>query len=311
MTKKPNEPTTTSVNTPTSTTTTTTTSNSNTPTKEWSVEEVALLIKAANKFPGGVSDRWETIAAYVALHTGLPQRDPDDVIKKSKAVQKGSHQEATVRQLQFQKKTYDVADAPTVRYDIEGEVPPVVGTTGGAEKGETVSGKKKKGTAAAGAAPAKANASPAPKATNRTTPTTAATPATPATPVVASTTTPPPSGAGAKTAALAALASPTAVASAPAGASAASLWTAAEQKLLEGGMKAYPPSWQGEGDRWDKIAESVPGRTKKECKLRVKVSVALNYFVQFYPLSMLWILVNVCETPLTTLLLLFLIWYVL
>ncbi|KAG0256710.1 hypothetical protein BGZ95_005432, partial [Linnemannia exigua] len=62
---------------------------------QFGAEEVALLIKAANKFPGGVSDRWETIAAYVALHTGLPQRDPDDVIKKSKAVQKGSHQEAT------------------------------------------------------------------------------------------------------------------------------------------------------------------------------------------------------------------------
>jgi hypothetical protein len=283
--KKTNETTTTSANTLTSTTTTTT-SNSNIPTKDWSVEEVALLIKAANKFPGGVSDRWETIAAYVALHTGLPQRDPDDVIKKSKAVQKGSHQEATVRQLQFQKKTYDIAEAPTVRYDIEDEVAPVVGTTGDAEKGDTASGKKKKGTAAntaaAGAAPAKASASPAPKAATRTTPAVAAIPATPATPVVASTTTPPASsGVGAKTAALAALASPTAAAAAstPAGAPAASLWTAAEQKLLEAGMKTYPPSWQGEGDRWDKIAESVPGRTKKECKLRVKVSLALNCFL--------------------------------
>ncbi|KAG0306678.1 hypothetical protein BGZ97_000658 [Linnemannia gamsii] len=265
--KKTNETTTTSANTLTSTTTTTT-SNSNIPTKDWSVEEVALLIKAANKFPGGVSDRWETIAAYVALHTGLPQRDPDDVIKKSKAVQKGSHQEATVRQLQFQKKTYDIAEAPTVRYDIEDEVAPVVGTTGDAEKGDTASGKKKKGTAAntaaAGAAPAKASASPAPKAATRTTPAVAAIPATPATPVVASTITPPASsGVGAKTAALAALASPTAAA-------AASTPAAAEQKLLEAGMKTYPPSWQGEGDRWDKIAESVPGRTKKECKLRVK-----------------------------------------
>ncbi|KAK5827736.1 hypothetical protein F5H01DRAFT_302863 [Linnemannia elongata] len=259
--------TTTTTNTPPSTTTA---SSANTPTKDWSVEEVALLIKAANKFPGGVSDRWETIAAYVALHTGLPQRDADDVIKKSKAVQKGSHQEATVRQLQFQKKTYDIAEAPTVRYDIDDEVPPVA-----AGAGDAASAKKtKKKVPAAGTTPAKVNASPAPKAATPTAPVTATTTPVPTpaagTPVAASTTTPPTSsGAGAKTAALAALTSPTAAA-APAGAPAASLWTAAEQKLLEAGMKAYPPSWQGEGDRWDKIAESVPGRSKKECKLRVK-----------------------------------------
>ncbi|KAF9125012.1 DnaJ (Hsp40), sub C, member 2 [Mortierella sp. 14UC] len=243
------------------TTTTTSASNdSNTPTKDWSVEEVALLIKAANKFPGGVSNRWETIAAYVALHTGLPQRDPDDVIKKSKAVQKGSHQEATVRQLQFQKKTYDIAEAPTVRYDIEGEVSPVVEATPAVVEG--VAGKKKKG-AAAGTTPA---VTPTPKAATVTTPT-APTPASSA----PSSATAPTSGAGTpKTAALAALSSPTTPTTAAPTAPAASLWTAAEQKLLEAGMKAYPPSWQGEGDRWDKIAEAVPGRTKKECKLRVK-----------------------------------------
>ncbi|KAG0371912.1 hypothetical protein BGX24_001003 [Mortierella sp. AD032] len=248
--------------TPTPITTIPTSTSPNTPTKEWSVEEVALLIKAANKFPGGVSDRWETIAAYVALHTGLPQRDPEDVIKKSKAVQKGSHQEATVRQLQFQKKTYDIADAPTVRYDIEGEVKPVVVVEQTAVPAVSEGKKKKKGTVAATPTTTAAGATPAPKA--------AAPP--PTAPVPTSTTATATSGAGApKTAALAALSSPTtATPAAATAASAASLWTAAEQKLLEGGMKAFPPSWQGEGDRWDKIAESVPGRTKKECKLRVK-----------------------------------------
>ncbi|KAG0024973.1 DnaJ (Hsp40), sub C, member 2, partial [Podila clonocystis] len=211
---------------------------SNVPTKEWSVEEVQLLIKAANKFPGGVSDRWETIAAYIALHTGLPQRDADDVIKKSKAVQKGSSQEATVRQLQFQKKTYDVTDAPSVRYDIDGEVPPVVAVQSSDAK-KPVS--KKKVPAAAAAAATETAKKPVPS-------------------TPASTSAAPP-----KTSALAAVTGGGAPAPAP-----ASLWTAAEQKLLESGLKAYPPSWQGEGDRWDKIAEAVPGRTKKECKLRVK-----------------------------------------
>ncbi|KAG0310409.1 hypothetical protein BGZ99_000399, partial [Dissophora globulifera] len=245
-------------------------SSSGKPTKEWSVEEVALLIKAANKFPGGVSDRWDTIAGYVALHTGLPQRDAEDVIKKSKAVQKGAAQEATaVRQLQFQKKTYDITDAPSIRYDIEGDVPPVaviddntpVATTGTTDAAAV--GKKKK--AGAGSSKAAAPSSSTTKDVKGST----ASETSPA-PAPSTSTVP----AAAKTAALAAATAPTTPASPSAtvagGPPAAALWTAAEQKLLEAGMKAYPPSWQGEGDRWDKIAESVPGRTKKECKLRVK-----------------------------------------
>ncbi|GJJ69384.1 DnaJ homolog subfamily C member 2 [Entomortierella parvispora] len=228
--------------------------SSNTPTKEWSVEEVALLIKAANKFPGGVSNRWDTIAAYVALHTGLPQRDADDVIKKSKAVQKGSSQEATVRQLQFQKKTYDIADAPSVRYDIEGEVPPVVSAS------DDTKASTAQAIAAAAAVGAGSKTKPKKKAPTAADVPAAAKPIAPTPPTAA---TPPTSG---KTAALAAVSSPVAAAAPPA----ASLWTTAEQKSLEAGLKSFPPSWQGEGDRWDKIAEAVPGRTKKECKLRVK-----------------------------------------
>ncbi|KAF9361649.1 hypothetical protein BGX26_000601 [Mortierella sp. AD094] len=241
--------------------------SSNAPTKEWSVEEVALLIKAANKFPGGVSNRWETIAAYVALHTGLPQRDPDDVIKKSKAVQKGSSQEATVKQLQFQKKTYDIADAPSIRYDIEGEVPPVVAAADAAAAASVATGKTKKAIPqkTAGKSTKEVNVSTT-SSSGQVPASSLATPATPAAPATPTTPTQP---SPAKTAALAAATSSTPAVAATAS-PAAALWTAAEQKLLEAGMKAYPPSWQGDGDRWDKIAESVPGRTKKECKLRVK-----------------------------------------
>ncbi|KAF9274502.1 hypothetical protein BGZ68_000581 [Mortierella alpina] len=248
------------------------TSSSKTASKEWSVEEVALLIKAANKFPGGVSDRWETIGAYVALHTGLPQRDPEDVIKKSKSVQRGTSQEQeTVRQLQFHKKTYDIADAPSVRYDIEGEVPPVV--TEAVPVGDAVaaamevaSGKKQKKKTSVKDAPATSATPKTTKAAAASTSTSSSSPSKVSTTSGAGTTAP---ASSVKTPALAAAtASTPAVAAATA--PAASLWTAAEQKLLEGGMKAFPPSWQGEGDRWDKIAEAVPGRTKKDCKLRVK-----------------------------------------
>ncbi|KAG0185992.1 DnaJ (Hsp40), sub C, member 2 [Apophysomyces sp. BC1034] len=47
-------------------------------------------------------------------------------------------------------------------------------------------------------------------------------------------------------------------------------WTAEEQKMLEKALQQYPPKWTGEGDRWDHIEAMVTGRTRKECKLRVK-----------------------------------------
>ena len=45
-------------------------------------------------------------------------------------------------------------------------------------------------------------------------------------------------------------------------------WTADEQKLLEQAMRTYSAN---EPDRWDKIAECIPCRTKKDCMKRYKV----------------------------------------
>ena len=36
-------------------------------------------------------------------------------------------------------------------------------------------------------------------------------------------------------------------------------WTQRQQKILEKAMQVYP---RGVDDRWDKIADSVPGKTK-------------------------------------------------
>ncbi|CAB4005179.1 dnaJ homolog subfamily C member 2 isoform X1 [Paramuricea clavata] len=44
-------------------------------------------------------------------------------------------------------------------------------------------------------------------------------------------------------------------------------WKTEEQKLLENALRKYPSSTP---ERWDKIAEEVPGRTKKECMRRYK-----------------------------------------
>ncbi|CAG8455189.1 25047_t:CDS:10 [Dentiscutata erythropus] len=157
--------------------------------RPWNVEEISLLIKAANKFPGGSLNRWERISEYVADHSGLPPRTNEELIKKSKEVQKGTValDENDVRKLQHQKKHADtrITEHPSMReatidYD--------------AISASTANGSS---------------------TTNNT-------------------------------------------------------WSPAQQAQLERALQAYPPSWKGEGDRWDKIAEAVENKTKKECKLRVK-----------------------------------------
>lgn len=45
-------------------------------------------------------------------------------------------------------------------------------------------------------------------------------------------------------------------------------WTTEEQKLLEQALKTYTVSTP---ERWEKIAATVPGRSKKDCMKRYKV----------------------------------------
>lgn len=49
------------------------------------------------------------------------------------------------------------------------------------------------------------------------------------------------------------------------------VWTQDQQKLLETAIVKYPKS--GAGDRWQKIANTVPGKTKEECLARYKYLV--------------------------------------
>ncbi|KAM7437269.1 DnaJ (Hsp40) [Porites harrisoni] len=49
-------------------------------------------------------------------------------------------------------------------------------------------------------------------------------------------------------------------------------WTSEEQRLLENALRSYPTNT---AERWERIAESVPGRTKKECMKRYKELVEM------------------------------------
>lgn len=53
--------------------------------KPWSVEELKLLIKAVNMFPGGTLSRWEKIADFLEQHTGV-KRSNKELTKKSNEV---------------------------------------------------------------------------------------------------------------------------------------------------------------------------------------------------------------------------------
>lgn len=50
-------------------------------------------------------------------------------------------------------------------------------------------------------------------------------------------------------------------------------WTAVEQQLLEQALKTYPASTP---ERWDRIAECLPTRSKKDCMRRYKVHNITN-----------------------------------
>jgi len=99
----------------------------------WSAKETATLINAIKLYPGGATNRWEKIAAYVNDHGGEDDetesmrkkrmRRPEDVIKMAREIQKNSSQEADeinraqLQNIQNKVSNYEIKDAPTQRYD--------------------------------------------------------------------------------------------------------------------------------------------------------------------------------------------------
>ena len=171
----------------------------------WTDDELNLLVKAANKFPGGVPDRWGHMAEFIN-HLASPSnsRTADDVIAKVKER----------RQELDRKKAKEAME----RDRVEGRTPPKPPPS---EPKEEKKAEPPQAKPPAAAAPAPA-------------PATAAAPATTA--------------------------------------KDAGDWSDEQQRCLEGALKKFPNSKDPE--RWERISEEVPGKTKGECVRRYKEIVA-------------------------------------
>uniref|UniRef100_A0A1Q3EX95 Putative ribosome-associated chaperone zuotin translation n=1 Tax=Culex tarsalis TaxID=7177 RepID=A0A1Q3EX95_CULTA len=218
----------------------------------WNHENVQLLIKAVNLFPAGTISRWDVIANYLNQHgTGLGDMKfyAKDILNKAKELQSGdftkSDLKTAVNQQAYEsfektRKDLKVVDKPEISTK-EDDVPPA---------------------AAAPAKPMVNGVQPEPPKQN---------------------------GTGHEVTAAAAAVEekenkPTEKEPTPARDAAApsakkdkkdkenKVWSKDEQALLEQAIKTYPISTP---DRWDRIAECIPNRTKKECLRRVKELVDL------------------------------------
>merc|ERR1711976_44710 len=169
--------------------------------KEWSVQEIQILVKAANVFPAGTTKRWDKISTYYNDHHA-----PEDINRTPKDCM------AAIKMLSTKAQdakggaasSGDADDAFSLfltQRKHQNESKPLNG-----EISEDYSKKHAEQTDEKAKNETKTNQSQA--------------------------------------------------------------WTAVEQKKLEQALRTYPANYGKE--RWDKIAEAMPNRSKRECMLRYK-----------------------------------------
>lgn len=258
----------------------------------WSSENMQLLIKAVNLFPAGTVQRWEVIANYINQHaTNLGNKKfmSRDVLNKAKDLQSSDYTKNQLKSqandnafasFQKSKKELKIIDVADISVNIDGKpTVPGVATTAQTPPPPAAAAAVKTNSTSESAAKKKASK---PKqngishngssndlnnidsiannkkvikengigpavhneiVTNNSETTTLGNhEQSPPPPSVGDLVSQPP---------------PTS----------AKTWTKDEQALLEQAIKTYPISTV---DRWDRIAECIPNRTKKECLRRVK-----------------------------------------
>lgn len=231
---------------------------------KWTPEELSLLTKALARFPGGAVARWESIATFMN-HT----KTEAEIIAKIKSSKAHSNMKAPAgnsdddyQMFLRNKKDTPVLSPHSVRYEGSDSGPLGEGSEQPAAASTTAATAASAPVTAASPAPASAPSagSNAPVATATST---ASTASSTAAPVAAS---------AAPVADVAPATSTAAPAAAVAAAVAPVEWSAEQQTALELALKKFPSSTE---NRWDVIADAVPGRTKKECVERFKYLVAL------------------------------------
>jgi len=68
--------------------------------KEWSADELQLLIKAVNLFPAGTVQRWDVVAAFINQHTKTPEvkRMSKETLTMAKEMQSGNFSMSTLKE---------------------------------------------------------------------------------------------------------------------------------------------------------------------------------------------------------------------
>ncbi|XP_055608265.1 dnaJ homolog subfamily C member 2 [Uranotaenia lowii] len=232
----------------------------------WNYDNVQLLIKAVNLFPAGTISRWDVIANYLNQHgteLGDMKFYAKDILNKAKELQSGDFSKSDLKTVvnqqayeSFEKtrkdlKVIDRAEISTKDDEAvaakksktpkeapkpNGQHAKMNGSHEGSEEKENISSSKP----------------PAADTNKEKEPSPAPVTEAPAAPV------------------------------APAKEKESTkkekkekenkVWSKEEQALLEQAIKTYPLSTP---DRWDRIAECIPNRSKKECLKRVKELVDL------------------------------------
>lgn len=219
----------------------------------WNAENMQLLIKAVNLFPAGTVQRWDVIANYMNQHSKTASQakyNSRDVLSKAKDFNTDFNNSSLKTQANehafesFEKQRKDLKKVDREDISVSSDLP---NGTGDKNKAATPTPAAKQNNAkpmvnGKGPAPTATTESKSAKpAAEKATPAAAAPPA--PTPQI---TTAEPEAKG--------------------------TWSKEEQALLEQAIKTYPIST---AERWDRIAECIPNRTKKDCLRRVKELVDL------------------------------------
>uniref|UniRef100_A0A2M4A645 Putative ribosome-associated chaperone zuotin translation n=1 Tax=Anopheles triannulatus TaxID=58253 RepID=A0A2M4A645_9DIPT len=261
----------------------------------WSHENVQLLIKAVNLFPAGTISRWDVIANYLNQHgteLGELRFYAKDILNKAKELQSGDFSKSDLKTVVNQQayesferskkdlKIIDNSEISTKEAEEQEEqekqnaraakakakaaaATRQNGSADNSGKAPMVNGRHNDAatTDADGSSEGKENRNKQPKQQSQQ-------------PVVngdnkaageTATATAVMAGDGGKAAPKASKKDKEAAAN--------RVWSKEEQALLEQAIKTYPVSCGA--DRWDRIAECIPNRTKKDCMRRVKELVDL------------------------------------